>query len=180
LVRFGLTPRIATERNEAGETRLEKIVELIRSSKYSIHDLSRSQAAVAGEHYRLNMPFELGIDFGCKRLGDGPLAEKKILVLQSQNYRHQVALSDLAGVDVEAHNGDYQRAVQKVRKWVAGLGGFERVGTKKILAEYEDFQEWYYERQLAEGFSEDDIQDYSTSELLAAMFEWVEQGRPRE
>lgn len=69
LIRFGLNPRIATERSDSGETRIEKILELVESSRFSIHDLSRCQARQAGEHYRLNMPFELGIDFGCRRFG---------------------------------------------------------------------------------------------------------------
>jgi hypothetical protein len=38
---LGFTPRIATERSDAGENRLDKIRELIRESKYSLHDLSR-------------------------------------------------------------------------------------------------------------------------------------------
>jgi hypothetical protein len=40
------------------------------------------------------------------------------------------------------------------------------------------FQEWHYEKQLAAGFSEADIQDYPTNELLDAMSEWVSIGRP--
>ena len=40
------------------------------------------------------------------------------------------------------------------------------------------FQEWYYERQLAAGFSEEDIQDYPTKELLSAMQDWVAEGKP--
>lgn len=63
---LGLEPRIALERADSGELRLTKIVELIKVSKYSIHDLSRSEAAQAGEPYRLNMPFELGVDYGCR------------------------------------------------------------------------------------------------------------------
>ena len=64
LIRFGFKPRIATERTDSAESRLEKIKELIRSSKYSIHDLSRCQSSGPREHYRMNMPFELGLDFG--------------------------------------------------------------------------------------------------------------------
>ena len=33
---------------------------------------------------------------------------------------------------------------------------------------------------LEAGFSHRDIQDYSTAELLEAMFKWTDQGRPRE
>jgi len=43
------------------------------------------------------------------------------------------------------------------------------------LAEYEDFHEWHYERQLEAGFADEDIQDYSTPELLHAMIEWTDQ-----
>ena len=67
IVYLGFAPRLASERNDSGENRLEKIRGLIESSKYSIHDLSRCQAKRKGEHFRLNMPFELGIDFGCRQ-----------------------------------------------------------------------------------------------------------------
>jgi hypothetical protein len=179
LVRFGLTPRIATERNNAGETRLDKIVELIAASRYSVHDLSRCQAAVGGEHYRMNMPFELGMDFACRRFGGSGFETKAILVLEEQRYRYQAALSDLAGVDIEAHDGNYRVAVRKVRNWLSGMPGFARIGAGKILSEYEDFQEWYGERQIAAGFSTDDMDDVSVPELLLAMFDWNAAGRPR-
>lgn len=97
LIRFGFKPRIATERKDSAETRLEKIKELIRESRYSIHDLSRCQSSGQGEHHRMNMPFELGLDFGCRSFGGSPFDQKKILVLEEQQYRYQIALSDLAG-----------------------------------------------------------------------------------
>ena len=172
LVRFGLKPRIATERSDAGEPRIDKILDLIQSSRYSIHDLCRCQARDEGEYYRLNMPFELGLDFGCRRYGGGRLATKVILVLEEQRYRYQAAISDLAGSDIEAHHGDYQLAIRKVRNWLAGIPGFEVIGAARVLADYEDFQEWYYQRQRKLGFSEDDIRDYSTAELLRAMIDW--------
>ena len=180
LVRFGLKPRIATDRSDAGEARLDKILQLIESSRYSIHDLSRCQASEKGEHYRLNMPFELGMDFACRRYGSGLLSTKVILILEEKRYRYQKAIPDLAGSDIEAHGGKYETAVRKVRNWLTGLGGFELIGAARILAEYEDFQEWHYEQQLEAGFSEEDIQDYSTAEFLQAMYEWTDQGRPRQ
>ena len=71
------------------------------------------------------MPFELGLDFGCRRYGAGRLADKVILVLEEQRYRYQATISDLAGSDIEAHHGEYQIAVRKVRNWLAGMPGFE-------------------------------------------------------
>ncbi len=64
---LGLEPRIALERFDSAETRIEKILELILASRYAIHDLSRLKSTKKNEFYRLNMPFELGIDYGCLR-----------------------------------------------------------------------------------------------------------------
>ena len=93
-------------------------------------------------------------------------------MLEEQRYRYQAAISDLAGSDIEAHHGKYQIAVRKVRNWLANMPAFEGVGGAGVLADYEDFQRWHEVRQRNRGFSDDDIQDYSTSELLRAMIDW--------
>lgn len=80
----GHIPRIATESFDSGNLRIEKIKVLINSSKYSIHDLSRIEAKKKGDIYRLNMPFELGLDFGCKCFSnpDNKQTEKRILIIE--------------------------------------------------------------------------------------------------
>jgi hypothetical protein len=178
IVYLKLNPLLATIRNDGGENRLDKIRNLIEISRYSIHDLSRSQAKRKGEHSRMNMPFELGVDYGCRQYFGAQHAQKSILILEEKKYRHQISISDLAGFDVEAHAGDYQTAVRKVRNWLVAEAGVEAHGAALILGKYTDFQEWYYERQLAAGFDEADIQDYPTVELLGAMKEWCAVGAP--
>lgn len=178
IVYLGFNPRLATERSDAGEVRLDKIRTLIESSKYSIHDLSRCQAARKGEHYRLNMPFELGVDYGCRQYFGEPYSRKKILILEEKRYRYQAAISDLAGCDIEVHGGDFEKAIRKVRNWLAGEAGIRADGATKIRDAYYDFQEWHFQRQKAAGFSDEDILDYPTSELLAAMRDWVAIGKP--
>lgn len=168
---LGLTPRIATESADSGDVRLEKIKRLIEASKYSIHDLSRCQAKRKGEHYRLNMPFELGLDYGCRQYSS-PHGAKKILILEEKPYRYQAALSDLSGCDIQSHGGNFEIAVRKVRGWRAGELRIPADGAARILAAYVTFQEWHYEEQLARGFSDADIQDYPTGELLEAMKAW--------
>lgn len=178
LVFLGLKPRIASERLDGLDVRLLRIKELIEQSKYSIHDLSRCQAKEGGEYYRLNMPFELGVDYGCREFrGDGR-ESKLILVLEEEQYRIQAALSDLAGCDVQAHAGSYENAVRKVRNWLASDGALKPAAAGAIMSAYISFSEWHYERQLSMGYSEGDIQDYPTIELLAAMQEWVAAGGP--
>ncbi|MBB5685329.1 hypothetical protein [Sphingobium boeckii] len=175
---LGFSPRLAPENSDGAEPRLARILDLIRGSKYGIHDLSRSRSAAANEYSRLNMPFELGVDFGFRMAGGGPLAEKKILVLEHSRFDYRIALSDIAGWDIEAHDGSFEKAVRKVRNWLAAQAVPDAEGPARILGKYADFQGWYYERQLAAGFSDDDIQDYPTSELVAAMEDWMKLGQP--
>ena len=61
---LGFNPRLSLEKDDAGVSRLAHIVELIEASKYGIHDLSRMMAVKKGAPARMNMPFELGIDYG--------------------------------------------------------------------------------------------------------------------
>jgi hypothetical protein len=71
IIYLGFDPRIAVERLDGGEPRIEKLFELIEESRFAIHDLSRLKARKAGELFRLNMPLELGLDIGCKRFKVG-------------------------------------------------------------------------------------------------------------
>lgn len=170
---LGFTPRISTESGDSGAVRLDKIRKLIEESKYSIHDLSRIEARRRGEHFRLNMPFELGLDYGCRQFSGGEHRSKRILILEEKPYRYQAAISDLAGCDIQSHAGHFGTAVRKVRNWLVSDADIRADGATRILAAYEDFQTWYYEQQLAAGFSERDIRDYPTAELLVAMKRWV-------
>jgi len=124
------------------------------------------------------MPFELGIDYGCRKYFGNDREHKKFLILEEKKYRYQASLSDLAGFDIQTHGGDFQRAVRAVRNWLVSEAGINAVAPTKILGAYADFQEWYYERELSGGATEEDIQAYPTSELLQAMLLWMEQGRP--
>jgi hypothetical protein len=123
------------------------------------------------------MPFELGIDYGCRQYFGNGREKKKFLILEEKMYRYQAAISDPSGCDSEAHAGEYQRAVRKVRNWLANEANVTADGPSKILDAYDDFQERYYERQLAAGFSDEDIQDYPTKELLGAMRTWIGAGK---
>src|SRR5436190_1630456 len=67
---IGFRPRCALEASNAGQFRLEKIMDIISECKYSIHDLSRTSLDRETELPRFNMPFELGLDLGCRRFGN--------------------------------------------------------------------------------------------------------------
>lgn len=181
VVYLGMTPRLASESNDGGENCLQKIQGLIESSRYSIHDLSRCQAKRKGEHFRLNMPFELGIDYGCRQFMDGR-SDKRFLILEEQRYRFQAAISDISGSDIQSYGSDPQKSPQnaqkQVRNWLVSEASVETVAARRIWARYGDFQEWYWEKKLSEGADDREILEYPTSEVLQEMFKWKELGEP--
>lgn len=172
---LGLYPRLAPENSDNAAARLDRIVDLIRSSKFGIHDLTRCKANETGDYARMNMPFELGLDHACRRYGGEALKAKRILILEHTRYDYQKALSDISGWDIEAHEGDFEKAVRKVRSWLISQANVPKVGAAAIQGKYLLFQQWYWDREAAAGSSEQDIQEYPTGEVLSAMREWMEQ-----
>lgn len=178
IVFLGFYPRLAPENSDNAVARLDRILDLIRGSKYAIHDLTRCKAGEVGEFARMNMPFELGLDHACRRYGAEQLAAKQILILEHTRYDYQKALSDIAGWDIQAHEGDFEKAVRKVRSWLISQAGAPAIGASLIQGKYLAFQEWYWQRETAAGSSEQDIQEYPTGELISAMHDWMEAGQP--
>lgn len=178
VVYLGFYPRLAPENADNAAARLDRIIDLVRGSRYGIHDLSRCKSSDAGEYARMNMPFELGIDHASRRFGEGDLREKAILILEESRFDYQRALSDISGWDIHAHGGSFEKAVRHVRSWLVAKAGAPAAGAALIQGKYLAFQEWYYERELAAGSSEDDIREYPTAELIRAMHEWMDAGQP--
>lgn len=102
---------------DASENRLDKIYRIIGECQFGIHDISRTELGPSGLP-RFNMPFELGVFLGCKRFGGTAHRNKSCLVLDRDRYRYQVLLSDLSGVDIEAHNDDPAVTIGRVRDWL--------------------------------------------------------------
>lgn len=113
----GFIPRSALEAaNEP--VRLKRIIQIINSSLYAIHDLSRAGVDSKTGFARFNMPLELGIFLGAREFGDKRNAKKTFLMLDRDRYRYQKFISDLSGMDPEAHNNNPETAIIKVRNWL--------------------------------------------------------------
>lgn len=168
-----LKPRIATERMDSGEARIAKIVELIQESKYAIHDLSRIKAARKGEVFRLNMPFELGIDVGCRLFKGGEHEKKKCLILVGERYKYQAAISDLSNSDVANHQNIPEDVVIEVRNWLSSTCGLRADGPSRIWDAFNVFMGDNYDALIARGFSARDIERLPVLELLESMEKWV-------
>lgn len=113
---LGFRARCSQEINDSGRNRLEKIMRMIGECRFGIHDLSRIQRT--GNLPRFNMPFELGIDLGLRHGGVKRWKVKTHLVLETEQHRYKQFISDLAGVDVSAHNNRVSDAITAVRDWL--------------------------------------------------------------
>jgi hypothetical protein len=100
---FGLIPR-ATLELPGGARRLDRIMSLIQSCRYSIHDMSRVQLDRRPPATpRFNMPFEAGLTVGYNTHRAG--TQHTWFVFETIPWRLQKSLSDLNGTDVYVHGG---------------------------------------------------------------------------
>ena len=173
VIYLGFKPRIALESLDSGTPRIQKIVTLIGDSRYAIHDLSRLRAGVAGEFYRLNMPFELGLDVGCRLFGAGRGRTKRCLILETERYRYQAALSDLSNSDIAVHGDEPIRIVSEVRNWLSNQSGLEAPGPSRIWGAFLEFTSDNFSMLKDRGFSDEDIRKLPISELMNSTAGWV-------
>jgi hypothetical protein len=173
IIYLGFTPRIALERFDSGEARINKIIDLIKASKFSIHDLSRIKSSEKSEYFRLNMPFELGVDIGCKIFKDGQAKDKKCLILEKEKYRYQKALSDLSNSDIKNHNNEPEEVIRQIRDWFV-VNELERADSGTIIWEsFNEFMADFYLRRKEEGFREKDILRMPIPEFISFTNEWI-------
>jgi hypothetical protein len=100
---FGLVPR-ATLEIPLSTRRLEKIIDLITTCRYSIHDLSWVKADPPPPRTpRFNMPFELGLAVAHQH--NGKTGGHDWFVCEARQYRLAKSLSDLNGTDPFVHDG---------------------------------------------------------------------------
>src|SRR3989442_4073864 len=97
LVAFGLNPR-ATLELPGPERRLSRILRLLKSCRYSFHDLSRVQLSHGAP--RFNMPLELGLAVSLS--AHGP-AKHTWNILEAPPHKAQRTLSGLTGADPPFH-----------------------------------------------------------------------------
>lgn len=165
IIHCGFVPRIASERADSGEVRVGKILELLRESQFSVHDLSRAYSSEQGSP-RFNMPFELGLDLGLRSAGKGKLARKQCLILQEEPFRHHIVLSDLSGNDSRAHRGEPELLVRCVRNWLVDVGVRHLASGTAVWEAYNEFNVSFVDEMDRLRFSERDVGEMPVSEFV--------------
>lgn len=171
----GFTPRIALEDPDSGEARIERIKELIRACRLSIHDISRMEPLRKGDLPRFNMPFELGLDLGAKAFGASPLTDKRCLILERDQYRFQKVLSDISGNDIRAHDGQPEEVLKQVRNWLNSISKNRNLpGPELMWQRFNNFLGDLQRALMKRGFSKEDIDAIEVSEFLEQIKDWRE------
>jgi len=115
LVAFGLNPR-ATLELPRPERRLSRILRLLKSCRYSFHDLSRVQLSHGAP--RFNMPLELGLAVALSAHGS---AKHRWIILEARPHRAQRTISDLSGTDPYCHHGRVNRLLSELSNALLGI-----------------------------------------------------------
>jgi len=180
---YNFIPRISLESSDSGQPRLEKIVQLIEESKYSIHDLSRLQSKSANEYYRLNMPFELGIDYGLRKF-NASYADKRSLILETERYDYMKAISDINGFDIKNHDDVPIKLIECLRAWFSETVKLTNLNVSdKVYFDFINFNTKLFQQKMvkyqadhntteAEKFAAKEIEEMTIPEYILEIEEW--------
>jgi hypothetical protein len=115
----GFIPRCAIESGSASVPRMDRIVSAIKSSKYSIHDLSRCTGEGEANFARFNMPLELGMAMAQRFGRNHRLAQHDWLMLVPRGHSYKRFISDLAGFDPVEYDTDVETVIPATMAWLA-------------------------------------------------------------
>jgi hypothetical protein len=112
IYQMGMVPFLASGL-PGGERRLDRILSLIQSCRYSIHDLSRVELSTGPPATpRFNMPLELGLTITWSKL----FPKKHTWFLwETEPRRLQRSASDLDGTDPHIHFGTVEGVLGELR-----------------------------------------------------------------
>jgi hypothetical protein len=114
----GFIPRCSLELDDGTQFRLSAIITLITDSRYGVHDLSRDQLDPGSNLPRFNMPFEIGLFYSAKHFGTENQKQKQCLVFETEKYRYQQFISDIAGIDIKPHKNLPENLILALRNWL--------------------------------------------------------------
>lgn len=131
----GFIARSALKEITSTKYRLDKILEVIEECKYGIHDISSIEFGRQMSIFQwirdgkrrgmkelphFNMSFELGLFYGAMFFGVDSQKDKELLLLDSEEHRYQMTLSDFSGKESFSHNDDPLMAISYVRSFLIG------------------------------------------------------------
>jgi hypothetical protein len=134
IIRSGFRARCALEVDDGSQNRWSSIADIVEQCRYGIHDISRTALYGDPPLPRFNMPLELGLFLGAKRFGDATQKRKRCLILDTERYRYQRFISDLAGQDIRAHGNAPATCIEEVATWLRIQSRAQTVPGGRVMA----------------------------------------------
>ncbi|MDF5689315.1 hypothetical protein [Aquirufa aurantiipilula] len=152
---------MSLEISDSGQSRLLKITDIIKNCRYSIHDISKVKSKASHEFLRMNMPFELGIDYGIRYSGLETFDTKHFLILEAVKYEYMHSLSDISGFDTKAHKNETKELFKCLYSWFSETLKINRQDPpKKIFDDFMQFNSWLFNEKLFQYKNEIIALDY--------------------
>lgn len=172
-----------SETRDGGAIRVRQIQDMIQNSKFSIHDISRilpkswnfeTESAIKQERDylpRFNMPFELGLDLGCKQYLK---KDKRCLILEEKQYRFKEVISDIAGQDISFHSNEPSSMVKAVRDWIYKNSENQKPEAYTIIWDiYNEFEYDLINKLEENKLDPSKMWEIPFSELIDIMKDWI-------
>jgi hypothetical protein len=173
----GFIARSALEATGSAEPRLDKIVRIIRESRWSVHDISRVEVDPDNPLPRFNMPFECGLALGAQRFGTARDRRRDFLILTGARHQDKLTLSDLAGQDAVHHGNVPERAIDAMRAFLAPKSRSQVRGGAAIKARYTRFRAELPRLAAALEIGDQEILSFEyLPDWLRVMNAWLVQG----
>lgn len=155
----GFAARSALELDDGSNTRVAKMIQLIRESRYAIHDISCTEL---NEHDlpRFNMPYEFGIFVGLRHSAEKQQKKKCALVLDREAHRYQIFMSDISGHDIHNHENKPDQAIVQVRNWLRAQTSKQLPGGKYICEQFLVFQSELPKLLTKLSLTESELENY--------------------
>ena len=112
------------------------------------------------------MPYELGLDIGCWKYGGKKHRNKKIMILEKEQYNYQKFLSDISGQDIFSHKNDPEILIKKVRDWFSANDSKKLDGPSKIWTAYNQFSAKLTDILKREGYKKKDIDTIPIADFI--------------
>jgi hypothetical protein len=117
--------------------------------------LSIVKSKKANEFARMNMPFELGIDYGLRKSGISLLHTKQFLILEATKYDYMKAISDINGLDIKVHGNETIRVFECLYAWFSETLKINKQDPPlKVYYDFADFNSSLFEEKV-KAFSSD-------------------------
>lgn len=139
LLCYGMWPRWADDSTRS-LTRLDRIVDALRASRFSIHDLSRCKGEGDENLARMNMPLELGMALEQAYPAKDAVRDHRCIVLVPAMSSYRQVVSDLNAFDLLPYDGTPEAMVSELGSFLKVSAG--RVQAPTVLAIQRALKDW--------------------------------------